>query len=490
MPMQNNKHKTKKSLSKALTTGKEGLSKAVSTGKEKVREAYQKFRDLHREAKIREIDVDYMSDTSAAVMQGAPVVYHYILIVSALFLLVGLIWANFAVLDVVTVGQGKVIPSRNVQTIQNLEGGIVKDIRVKIGEVVQRGQVLMIIDDTRFLSNMKENETQLAALKCKIIRLTAETTGEPLVFGEELKKDYPQYVNAETNLHNSRINELQVKVNTLQQDVDSKKQELTQAKDKADRLQKSLALVTQELTLTKPLAKEGAVSEVELLRLERTVNDLQGDLSQTQLSIPRLESNISAAQGKIEETKLAFKTDAYNDLNNARADYWKLFEVNKAAEDRVLRTVVRSPVRGIVNQIKVNTIGGIVQPGQDLMDIVPLDESLLIEANIRPSDIGFLRPGLPAKVKISAYDFSIYGGLDAIVEHISADTIKDEKGNPFYQIRVRTVGRNYLIGKHGEHLQIIPGMSATVDILTGHKTVLDYLLKPILKAKQNAMRER
>jgi adhesin transport system membrane fusion protein len=192
----------------------------------------------------------------------------------------------------------------------------------------------------------------------------------------------------------------------------------------------------------------------------------------------------------MEELIISFKTSALTDLNAAKADYNKLTETNTAAADRVNRTVIKSPVHGTINQIKVTTLGGIVQPGQDIINIVPLGDTLLIEANIRPADIGFLRPGLEAMVKISAYDFSIYGGLKATVEHISADTIMDEKNNPFYQIRVRTTERSYLIGKHGEELQIIPGMSATVDILTGHKTVLEYLLKPIIKAKKNAMRER
>lgn len=455
-----------------------------------VKKRLDEFKHYKQGAEVKEMDLEYMSDTSAAMLQGAPVKHHFILIVSALFLLVALLWANFAVLDVVTVGQGKVIPSRNIQTIQNLEGGIVKDIRVKVGEIVQNGQILMVIDDTRFLSNMKENDTQIASLRTKILRLTAETTDQPLVFSEDLKKNFLQFVNAETNLYESRKNELSIKLNILREDMESKRQELVAAKDKVARLQQSLTLVTKELDLTRPLVKDGAVSEVELLRLERTVNDMQSDLNQTQLSIPKLESNIQGALSKMEELQISFKTEALNDLNTARGEFSKLSETNKAAEDRVLRTVVRSPVRGTVNQIKVNTIGGIVQPGQDLFEIVPLDDSLLIEADIRPSDIGFLRPGLPAKVKISAYDFSIYGGLEGIVEHISADTIKDEKGNSFYQIRVRTVGRNYLIGKQRERLQIIPGMSATVDILTGHKTVLEYLLKPIIKAKHDAMRER
>ena len=276
----------------------------------------------------------------------------------------------------------------------------------------------------------------------------------------------------------------------MSDDIEQKRQELISAQNKQEQLKRSLALVSKELEMTKPLLTSGAVSEVDVLRLERAVNDLKGDLEQTILSIPKLEANLSSSQHKIEELNLGFKTSALDDLNKARADYTPLLESSKAAEDRVSRTLVRSPVNGTVNQVKVTTIGGIVQPGQDLIYIVPIDDTLLIEANVRPADIGFLRPGLPATVKISAYDFSIYGGLKATVEHISPDTITDEKGNSFYQIRVRTIDRSYLIGKHGERLMIMPGMSATVDILTGQKTVLEYLLKPIIKAKQDAMRER
>jgi len=455
-----------------------------------LKETVNELAEFKKKADIQEVDVEFMTDSSAAMMQGVPFRYHMILIASALFLFIAGIWASFATLDVVTVAQGKVIPSRSMQTVQNLEGGIVKDIRVKVGEVVERGQVVMVIDDTRFVSSMKEGEVQSDALQAKIERLTAETSGEPLKFSKQLMQSSPDTVKNETNLYENRKTELQVKLNILKDEVEQRKQELSAAMGKKDQIERSLTLVKKELSLTKPLVSQGAVSEVDVLRLERTVNDLSGDLEQTQLSIPKLEASVAGAQRKIDELQLGFKSDALKELNTAKAEYSRLFESNKAAADRVTRTIVRSPVRGTVNQVKVATIGGIVQPGQDLMDIVPLDDTLLIEANVRPSDIGFLRPGLPATVKISAYDFSIYGGLKAVVEHISADTITDEKGNAFYQIRVRTTEASFLVGKHGERLQIIPGMSATVDILTGEKTVLEYLLKPIIKAKRNAMRER
>lgn len=439
---------------------------------------------------IKTNDVNFSMDENSDISMIPIINYHVIVICGLLFLLVAGIWANFAVMDVVTVGQGKVIPSSNMQVIQNLEGGIIKDILVKIGDVVSPEQELMIIDDTRFVSSLKESETQIYGLKAKIARLTAESNDAELLFPKDIEDKYPQYVTSERNLYHSSEKELEVKLNILQDEVKQKSQELIASKGKKEQIQRSLELVKKEFELTQPLAKSGAVSPVEVLRLERTVNDLQGDLQQTELSIPKLEASLSSAKSKMNELRASDKTEALTELNKAKAEYNKLVETTKAATDRVTRTIIRSPVKGIINQVKVTTVGGIIQPGQDLLTIVPLNDTLLIEAKIRPVDIGFLRPGLAATIKVSAYDFSIYGGLKGTVEHISADTIKDEKGNPFYVIRVRTSGRNYLLGKHGERLNIIAGMSVTVDVLTGHKTVLEYLLQPIIKAKQSAMRER
>ena len=230
-------------------------------------------------------------------------------------------------------------------------------------------------------------------------------------------------------------------------------------------------------------------ARIELIRLERQINDISGELNTTQKAIPRVQASLNEAQGRISERKANFKAEIAADLVQAQAEYAAISEVVTSAEDRVRRTEVRSPVNGEVQQILINTIGGIVQPGQDLLHIVPLEDNLLVEAQIRPADIAFLFPGQEAQVKITAYDFSIYGGLTAILEQISADTITNDDGESFYQIRVRTK-RNFLLSKEGETLPIIPGMIAEVDILTGKKTVMDYLLKPILKARQKAMRER
>lgn len=372
---------------------------------------------------------------------SSPLFTHIILWASASFILIAIIWAKFAILDEVTSGEGKVIPSSQIQMIQNLEGGIVDKLFITEGEIVNKGQVLMQIDNTRFKASYKEALEKIDALKMQIVRLNAEIANKPLVFPELLTKDNEDLAQAEQALYESRQEELK-------------------------QLQLALNLADKELAMTRPLIAKGAVSEVEVIRLERTVNEIKGSITQ-------------------------FKSKALEQLNKARAELNALEESHMADKDRLTRTTVRSPVRGIIKKIYATTIGGVIQPGMDIIEIVPLDDTLLIEAKIRPADIGFIHPGQEAMVKISAYDFAIYGGLKGKVEQISADTITDEKKQKeesYYLIRVRT-DRNYL-GTEQHPLPIIPGMLTTVDVLTGKKSVLDYLLKPILKAKQTALRER
>lgn len=366
---------------------------------------------------------------------------HIILWASSLFVIIAILWANYAILDEVTVGEGKVIPSSEIQIIQNLEGGIIQNIFVKEGDIVKKDQILMQIDNTRFMSSNSEAEKKMDALQLEIIRIKAEMSDDKPVFPEEIKKAQPNLVSDQLNLYESRMREL-------------------------NQLKISLDLAQKELDMTRPLLKNGAVSPVEVIRLDRTVNDIKGSIDK-------------------------FKSDELDRLNRARGDLSALMEANKADKDRLTRTTVRSPMYGIIKQIKTTTIGGVVQPGSDLVEVVPLDDTLLIEAKIRPADIGFIHSGQKAMVKLTAYDFSIYGGLEGKVEQISADTILDDtdkKNESFYVIRVRT-DKNHL-GTDAKPLPIIPGMLATVDILTGEKSVLAYILKPILKAKQSALRER
>ena len=298
----------------------------------------------------------------------------------------------------------------------------------------------------------------------------------------------PAAVADEQRVFLTRKLELDSQLSVLRQQLAQRTQEANEKRARLQQLQDSYALVSKELTISRPMVAQGVLSEIELLRLERQANDINGEANATRLAIPRIESSAAEIRDKIENTLAKFRSDAAAELAGARAEYAGTTASSVAAEDRLARTSIRSPVNGVVNQIKVTTVGGVLQPGMDIMDIVPIEDTLLIEARIRPADIGFLHPGQDAMVKISAYDFSIYGGLDAKVENISADSITDEKGESYYQVRVRT--KQSYLGSADKPLQIIPGMLASVHIKTGKKTLLAYLLKPVIKAKYDALRER
>lgn len=382
-----------------------------------------------------------LANHTLAAMKGTRIYSHLILWAIVFFIIIFYLWAKNAVLDEVATGEGKVIPSSQIQIVQNLEGGIVEEIRVREGDMVDKGQVLMLLSDTLFLSKYSELQKKLDDLKIELIRIEAEINNTPLIYLPEMKKNNPELVAAEIGLFNARITE--------------KKQ-----------LQEDINLASKELEMTAPLVQKGAVSPVEVLRLKRTVSELQGKIH-------------------------LYNSQMMERYNEAKGEYIRIQEEMRAAKDRVTRTVIRSPVKGIIKQSKVNTIGGVIRPGMDIFEIVPVDDTLLIEAKLKPDDIGFVHQGQKAMVKISAFDFSIYGGLRGVIEQISADTIIDEDkkdDKSYYVVRVRT-SQNYL-GTEEKPLYIIPGMQATVDIKTGTKTVLDYILKPLLKTKQKALRER
>ncbi|MCW4628094.1 MULTISPECIES: HlyD family type I secretion periplasmic adaptor subunit [Marinomonas] len=391
-------------------------------------------------------------------------------------------------MDEVTVGEGKVIPSSQVQQIQNLEGGILKEINAQVGQVVDSGQILMTIENTEALSSLREQQAEFVNLQARAIRLQAESYGLEPVFDANFRQDSPSVVQRELDLYRNRLDSLRTNQVSFQQQIEQKKQEIVELQAKLENLKQSYAFSKEELTLTRPAFEQGAVSRVELLQLERQVNQLKGDLDATQLAIPRANSALKEAQSKLQESEATFRADAQEELTSVRSKLDQLREASVSLEDKVSRTQVRSPVKGIVKQLQINTVGGVIKPGMNLMEIVPIEDSLLIEAKVRPENIGFIQPGFNAIVKLSAYDFAIFGGLPGVVENISADTILDEEGNSFYLVRVKT-DKNHL-GTEVSPLPIIPGMQATVDIITGKKTLLDYLLKPILKAKQNALRER
>jgi adhesin transport system membrane fusion protein len=433
-------------------------------------------------------DTRFMTDVNAALMMGASRSSHIILFATLLFISTALIWAAYASIDEVTRGEGRVIPSGKIQVIQNLEGGILSEILVEEGEFVEKGQPLLRLDDTRFSSSYSESRLKYLALLAKAARLHAEAEEHALKLPDIVWEEREDLASNEVALYRSRANELKSNLSILNQQEFQIKQELAELHAKRDKTRRSYELVRQELVMSEPLAADGAISEVEILRLKRTVNELKGELEADQLAIPRLESELEEMKDKINDLEIGFRTKARSELNEAEAELSAIEASLKGQQDRVTRTLVRSPVNGEVKQIKVTTIGGVIQPGMDLLEIVPMEGNLLVEAHVRPADIAFLRPNQDAQVKLTAYDYAIYGGLRAKLEHISADTITDEQGDSFYLIRVRT-DRSYL-GTEDNPLRIIPGMTAAVDILTGEKTVLDYLLKPVLRAREMALRER
>jgi adhesin transport system membrane fusion protein len=437
----------------------------------------------------RREDIDFMGETAAAAMQGPPAYTHALLWGMLLFVVAFFVWASFANIGETTVGDGKVIPSSQIQVIQNLEGGIVSEIRIKVGDIVSKGQVLMLIDDTRYASSFQENKTKNDALSAKIARLTAEVSGRPIELSPKLRQENPDLVDREMSLYRQRQSEFNANTSVFTQQIDQRSRELQEKRGRLVQINTSLEFLDKELAMSRPLVKQGAMSEVELLRLERQANDLKGELDSTRISIPRLESAVTEARQKLESYVAKFRADALAELNQVRAEQEGIAATGVALKDRVERAVVRSPVSGTIKSVKVTTIGGVVQPGSELLEIVPLEDSLLVEARVKPRDIAFLRPGQDALVKITAYDFSIYGGFPAKLEHISADSITDEKKNEsYYLVQVRTTS-NVPAGRHAP-LAIIPGMTATVHIQTGEKTFLHYLLKPILKTKEMAFRER
>ncbi len=433
-------------------------------------------------------DIEFMSEVSSATMETAHRGGHSLLILTELFFICSGWWDNVTEIDEVTRGEGKVVPSSRLQVAQNLEGGIVNEILVAEGQLVEKGDVLMKIDDTRFSSSFRETQLKYWELMARVARLEAESEGKPLVLPEKLLFEQPILAADEQELYASRQRRLESTISVLQQQAEQRQQELVERNAKQQQLQRSYELSNQELMMSEPLVAEGVMSEVEILRLKRTVNELRGEMDANRLAIPRIQSALDEVRRKIAEERIRFQTEAARELSEVKAEFKRTQESTSALKDRVTRTEVRSPVKGTIKRILINTVGGVIQPGEDLVEIVPVEDNLLIEAHIRPADIAFLRPGQDAMVKFTAYDFSIYGGLPARLERISADTITNDKDESFYLIYLRTT-KNQIESSKG-NLEIIPGMTVTVDILTGKKTVMDYLLKPILKAKNEALRER
>ncbi len=407
-------------------------------------------------------------------------------IVATVIALIG--WAWWAELEEVTSGAGLVIPASKVKVVQNLEGGIVLAILTEDGAQVKKGQVLLRIDPTGFGARLNESLGRQAGMQVTLRRLRAEAEETEPDFDDALIEQWPDLVSRELTLFLSRRESLQASLNALNELVLQRGQEIKEVRNQIRVVGRSLSLAKKELELMRPAVRAGIVSRVELFRTESRVNDLDGQLSSARLSLPRIKATLAEAKQRFEERKKQFRSEALLERNLLEVELSALTETIGAEQDRVARTDVRSPVDGIVKELKVTTIGQVVQPGLDLVEIVPLDDTLLIEAEVRPADIAFLRPGQPAVVKLTAYDFTLYGTLEGVLERISVDTIEDEQGERFYKILVRTQ-RNFL-GEEAAGNVILPGMVAQVDVITGKKTVLQYITSPLLRVQGQALRER
>ena len=430
--------------------------------------------------------VDFATDTDLAILRQEPLRARIVLRTIGIVVALSIMWAAVAQLDEVTRGEGKVIPSRQVQILQSIDGGLVSEILVREGDVVQANQLLIKIDETRFVSSVKENRAQYLGMVARAARLKAMSDGKPFVPPPEVVKESPEVVAQEFQLYEAKRAEMNAAVSIARQQLVQRQQELNEAQAKRAQASQGYELTSKELSVTKPLINSGAVSEVELLRLERDVSRYRGERDMASAQITRVQAAINEAQRKIEEVELNFRNDAGKELSETNAKLSSLSEGSVALSDRVKQSSIRSPVKGTVKRLLVNTVGGVVQPGKDMIEIVPLEDALLLEARVQPRDIAFLRPGQQAIVRFTAYDFSVYGGLDGVLEHIGADTVTDDKGNAFYTVRVRTNKPGF----GDANLPIIPGMVAEVDIITGKKSVLAYLLKPVLRAKSVALTER
>jgi adhesin transport system membrane fusion protein len=415
---------------------------------------------------MRHSDFAYVNDVRAAVELKTPRTARMLLLTIGGMLLCMLVWAHFAILDEVKRGSGRVIPSQQMQVVQSLEGGIVLEILAQEGAIVKKGQPLMRIDDTNFAAQFGEVRERRAAMAARVARLEAEANGAKRpVFEPELNQIAPKAVAAELSVFDARRKKIAQDVDVLQQ--------------AQVRLKNNLELLNKELDITRKLHAQKIVPEIELIRLERQASETRGQLAET--------------NSKLSSVTASFTSQVEEDLAKSKGDLAVLDESIKSAQDKVRRTELRAPVYGIINKLNVTTVGAVVQPASNVMDIVPLDDTLLVEGRIRPQDIAFIRPGQDAVVKITAYDPSVYGSLKGKVERISADTIaeKNEKGDggeTFYRVIVRT--EKNALGTPEAQLPIIPGMVATVEVLTGAKSVLDYLLKPARLLRDEALRER
>jgi adhesin transport system membrane fusion protein len=434
-----------------------------------------------KKASIPPEDESFANDIQNAILLQSPRGGRLLLYAVALLVTVAVTWAWFATIDEVIKGMGKVVPASHVKKIQNLEGGILEKLHVREGQMVNKGDLLLELRDLQFASTAEKNRIEINSLQAQLVRLHAEAYEAPLEFPAELEDNVPAMIEEQHELYAKRKVELSRHVEQLKSRHEQKQDELKKMQKQLQNSTETYQMSRKEYNLLAPLVKKGAASPVELLHAKQTMHEAKAKMEAAQFAVPQLEKEIKEAAQAIEQANSEFQSKALAERNGLLT---KLKEAKAEAEslqDKVNRAAVRSPVKGVVKKINIDTIGGTIQPGMVMMEIVPLDDNLLIETKIRPKDIGFIRIGQKAKVKLTAYDFSIYGGLDGIVDRVSADSITDQKGRTYFRVMVK-INQTYL-GSKEDPLPIIPGMQAEVDIVLAQRNVLMYIFKPLLKSK-------
>lgn len=449
-------------------------------------------------------DVHFANEVDAALARRPKFGVRALSVTVALMFACLIAWAAFANIDEVTHSEGQVVGSQRTQTIQNLEGGILRGIQVHEGQIVEKGAVLAQLDNEIAESAVRDAMSKAIENRLALVRLEAEMRKEKPEFPADLKGFLTRNVGRELDNRTmtrarqllkdqeqaweTRESLLKSDLQVLQAQYDQRRHEVDEQEARQKQLEQSLRLAIEQRNTAAELMRRKNFARMEYLGLEQKVVELQGQVDMLKASIPKAKAAADEARQRIASREAEQLANITQEITKRRLELTSLRETLSAGGDRVTRTELRAPVRGTIKQIYINTVGGVVKPGEPIMDLVPLDDTLLVEARVSPKDVAFLRPGQDVMVKVSAYDFGIYGGLEGKLESISADTIEDKKGDFHYLVKVRT--QKNAINHNNEILPIIPGMMVTGDILIGKKTVLDYLLKPILKAKQNALRER
>lgn len=446
----------------------------------------QRFKNMFGGAKAK---IETKMETHLEADEDMPMSSHILLFAIAMFFVLFLGWANWAKLDEVTRGEGKVVPSSEVQSLQSIDAGIIEEFMVREGDEVKAGQVIMRLSDIEASSDLGANQARYLGLLAAVTRLQAEAEGaDNFVFPENVKAGAPGSVMEEMNAFRANRTQMQGQLNIVNQQLRQREQEVTELNSRVSDLRGVLALQQDERNVIAPLVARGAAPQLELLQLDRSIKEKQSELNSAKGGLPRARSAISEARARVAEVRSSSKAKAQEELALKLREMNEIKERLSALTERKTRTELRSPVNGTVQEILVNTVGGVTRPGEDLVRIVPKDDQLIVEARVNPKDRAFIYPGQIAVVKVTAYDFSIYGGLKGEVLDISADTVTDDQGNSFYRVRLRTDEKE--LKRQGQVLPIIPGMIAQVDILTGQKSVMQYLMKPLIKTLDNAMSER